>query len=145
VIFAQENVAREVLLCLHHSIFLLTLHEDQLQVLVIDSVLSLRDLALQVFDLLLETIGVDEVGECARAEVFANHEVFVEKVLVTLLNGVQLLLELVDVFLFSHLHLLQDLLLRVKLAVQVLRLRDRLVHLVLELDVLLLKDLNLTV
>ena len=65
--------------------------------------------------------------------------------LVSQLNGIKLLLEPLDVFLFRHFHLLEDLLLSVQLSVEVLGPGNRLIHLVLEFHVLLLKDLNLTI
>ena len=65
--------------------------------------------------------------------------------LVPLLDRVKLLLELGDVLLLRHFHLLEDLLLRVELAIKIFGLRDSLVDLVLELQVLLLKDLNLAI
>lgn len=88
---------------------------------------------------------MEEVLEGPGSEIFANHAVLVEQVLVALLDCVELLFELADILLLGHLHLLQNLLLRVQLAVQVLSLRHRLIDLVLELQVLLLKDLNLSI
>ena len=65
--------------------------------------------------------------------------------LVSLLNRVKLLLQLRDVLLLRHFHLLEDFFLRVELTIQIFGLRDSLVDLVLELEVLLLKDLNLAI
>ena len=61
------------------------------------------------------------------------------------LNGVQLLLEFLDVLFLGHLHLLEDLLLGVELTIEVFCLGDCLVDLVLELDVLLVQDLDLSI
>ena len=80
-----------------------------------------------------------------RSEVLTNHAVLVEEVLVADLNGVQLLLEFLDVLLLGHLHLLEDLLLGVELTIEVFCLGDCLVDLVLELDVLLVQDLDLSI
>ena len=65
--------------------------------------------------------------------------------LIAQLDRVKLFLEALDVFLLGHLHLLEDLLLRIEFSVEVFGSGDRLVHLVLELHVLLLKDLNLAI
>ena len=65
--------------------------------------------------------------------------------LVPALDVVQLFLQLVDVFLLRHLHLSEDLFLGVEFTVQVFSLGHGLVDLVLEFEVLLLKDLNLSV
>ena len=65
--------------------------------------------------------------------------------LVADLNGVKFLLELLDVLFLGHLHLLEDLLLGVELAIEVLCLGHRFVDLVLEFDVLLVEDLDLPV
>lgn len=65
--------------------------------------------------------------------------------LVSLLDRLEVLLELFDVLLFSHLHLSQDLLLRRQLTVEVLGPGDCIVDLVLEFEVLLLENLDLTV
>ena len=65
--------------------------------------------------------------------------------LVALLNRVQLFLQLVDVLFLGHLHLAQDLLLGVQLSIKILSFGNRLVHLVLELNILLLEDLDLAV
>ena len=80
-----------------------------------------------------------------RSEVLTNHAVLVEEVLVADLNGVQLLLEFLDVLFLGHLHLLEDLLLGVELTIEVFCLGDCLVDLVLELDVLLVQDLDLSI
>ena len=80
-----------------------------------------------------------------RSEVLTNHAVLVEEVLVADLNGVQLLLEFLDVLFLGHLHLLEDLLLGVELTIEVLRLGHGFVDLVLEFDILLVEDLDLPV
>ena len=65
--------------------------------------------------------------------------------LVSQLNGVKLLLEPLNVFLFRHFHLLEDFFLSVQLTVEILGPGDRLIDLVLEFHVLLLKYLNLAI
>ena len=65
--------------------------------------------------------------------------------LISQFDSVELLLQLVDVIFLRHLHLLEDLLLRVQLSIEVLSLSDSLVDLMLELEVLLLEDLDLAV
>ena len=65
--------------------------------------------------------------------------------LVSQLNGIKLLLKPLNVFLFGHFHLLEDFFLSVQLTVEVFRPGDRLIDLVLEFHVLLLKYLNLAI
>jgi hypothetical protein len=65
--------------------------------------------------------------------------------LVPQLNSIQLLLEPLDVFFLCHLHLLQDFFLRVELSVEIFSTGYGFIYLMLELHVLLLKDLNLTI
>ena len=137
--------AGEVLLSLHIAVLFGTFHHDQFHFLVISDILCLINLSLKVIYLLLEFVGIDKVCHGLRAEIFAHHGVLIKQVLVTLLNRVELFLELVDVLLLGHLHLLEDLFLSVQLTVEVLGLGDRLVHLVLELQVLLLQQLDLPI
>lgn len=80
-----------------------------------------------------------------RSEVLTNHTILVQQVLIALLDHVQIFLKLVDILVFSLFHLLEDLFLHGKLTVQVLSSRNGLVDRVLELQVLLLEDLNLTI
>jgi hypothetical protein len=81
--------------------------------------------------------------ESVCSEVLANHTVLVYHKHVSILDTVKFLFKLIDVFFFSQLHLSHNLLLGVKLSVKVLCFRKRLVHLVLILQVLLIKELNL--
>ena len=86
-----------------------------------------------------------EVLASLGPEVLANHAVLVQQVLVPKLNCVQLLLQPRDVLFLGNLHLFEDFLLGVELAVEIFCPCNCLVHLVLELQVLLLQNLNLAV
>ena len=65
--------------------------------------------------------------------------------LISLLYSVKLLLQLRDILFLGHFHLFEDFFLGIKLSIQILCLSNRLIDLVLEFEVLLLKDLDLTI
>ena len=135
----------QVLLSLHLERFTLSAQHHQCQVLLIQLLVQALDLVLQVLNAPLEDFGGVQILRGSRPEILSNHAVFIDKVLVALLNGVELLFKLLDVFFLRHFHLLEDLFLRVQLTIQGLSSCDSVVDLMLELEVLLLQDLDLTI
>jgi len=74
--------------------------------------------------------------------VFTHHGVLVDDVLIAVFHGVQLSLELVNIFLLRQLHLLQNFLLGQKFTIKVFGFGKCLVDFMLELLVLLSQGLN---
>ena len=75
-----------MLLSLHLECLTLSAQHHQFQVLLIQLLIQALDLVLQVLDALLEDSGGVQVLRGSRPEIFPNHAVFIEKVLVALLN-----------------------------------------------------------
>ena len=81
----------------------------------------------------------------SRSEVLSYHGVLIEQMLVSDLDEVEFLLQLLDVLFLCQLHLLEDLFLGAKFSVEIFSPSNRLIDLVLELSILLSKGLYLTV
>ena len=115
------------------------------QVTLFNHIVQTLDDIVLFLDGLLQSNDDIQVMISLRSEVFTDHGILINELFVAQLDGVKLFLELFDVLLLGDLHLAHDLFLSVQLAIQVLCLGHCFVHLVLELQVLLLEDLNLSV
>lgn len=135
----------QVLFDVHVESLSFTLPLDDFEVFVVHFVLHLFHLFFESSDLFIQFVTVELVFPCLRSEIFPNHAVFVQEVLVTDLNSVELFFEFIYVLFLGHFHLLKDFLLSMQLAIEVFSLGDRLVDLMLELDVLLMQYLDLAI
>jgi len=88
---------------------------------------------------------VAKVSVSSGSEIFTDHTVLIEQVLVPDLDRVKLFFKLSNILFLSHFHLLEDFFLGVELSVQIFSFGYSFVDLVLEFQVLFLQDLNLTV
>ena len=145
LLLAHRVKVRQQLFTLHHETLLHSALNDKIELLVVHIGLQLFDFIVQNLYPLFEISSVDQVLGRLRSEVLTNHRILLQEVLIAQLDCVQFFLEALDVLLLGHLHLLEDLLLRVEFSVQIFGPRDRLINLVLELHVLLLQDLNLAI
>ena len=116
-IFTHDDEVAKILLSLQHGSLRLAIHLDALQIFIVHQLLPLFDLAIQLLDLLLQTLCINDIGKSARAEIFTNHGVLIKQMLVALLNRVKFFLKLVDVLFLCHLHLAQDFFLSVEFTI----------------------------
>ena len=114
----------QVLFDVHVEGLSFTLPLDDLEIFVVHLFLHFLHLCFQFSYFLVQVVAVELVLSGLGPEVFSNHAVFVEKVLVADLNGIEFLLKFVDILLLGHFHLLQDFLLSMQLAIEVFSFGD---------------------
>lgn len=130
----------------HHALVLITeLQFSNFSSQLLNILNPLSNRLITLFNCLSEMFNLFHKFDSVRSEIFTNHCILLCNQLPFLLNDVQFLFQFIDVLSLRDFHLLHYFLLSVQFTVQVLRLRQWLIHLMLEFDALLLQELNLPI